>query len=153
MLKFAVPFGGALLVVLAGALWFFVRRPPSALPSVQPQEFSALEGLAERAARQVLPEAGATQQTVKLTVPKEKIESETSRVKTLASEFGGSAVASPLGDGGADLLVQLPAERSAAFLAAVTGSGKPQRSMPALASTDKVFVEVILLEDVPAPAL
>ena len=152
MPKFVVPLGGALLVVLAGALWFFVRRPPSALPAVQPQELLALEGLAERAARQVLPEAGATQQKIKRTVPKEKIESETVRVKTLASDFGGSAVASPLGDGGADLLVQLPAERSAAFLAAVADPGKPRHLMPALANTDKVFVEVILLE-VSAPAL
>jgi hypothetical protein len=154
MRKFIVPLGGALLFALAATLWFFVRRPPSSSPSSsgQPQEFSALQGLAERAAKQVLPEAGAAQQKVELTVPKEKIESETSRVKSLASDFGGSAIASPLGDGGADLLVQLPAERTAAFLAAVTDPGKSRPPLPALANTDKVFVEVILQEG-PAPAL
>lgn len=152
MPKFIVLLGGALLFVLAASLWFFVRHPPSSLPAGPPQEFSALRGLAERAAKQVLPEAGATQQKVELTVPKEKIESETSRVKMLASDFGGSAIASPLEDGGADLLVQLPVERSAAFLAAVTDPGKPRPPMPASTSADKVFVEVIL-QDVPAPAL
>jgi hypothetical protein len=152
MPKFIVPLGGALLFALAATSWFLARRPASSIPSGQPQEFSALRGLAERAARQVLPEAGATQQKVELTVPRKKIDSETSRVKMLASDFGGSAVASSLGDGGADLLVQLPAERSAAFLAAVTDPGKPRPPMPAPTGTDKVLVEVIL-EDVPAPAL
>ena len=152
MPKFIVPFGGALLVALAATAWLFARRPPSPLPAGRPQEFSALRSLAERAARQVLPEADAARQKVELTVPKEKIESETSRVKMLASDFGGSAVASPLGDGGADLLVQLPVDRSAAFVAAVTGPGKPRSPMPASTGADKVFIEVIL-EDVRAPAL
>lgn len=152
MPKFIVPLGGAVLVVLAAAWWFFTRRPASPLPAGQPQEFSALRSLAERAARQALPEAGAAGQKVELTVPKEKIESETSRVKMLASDFGGSAIASPLGDGGADLLVELPVERSAAFLAAVTTDpGKPRSPMPASTGAGKVFVEVIL-EDVSAPA-
>lgn len=153
MPKFIVPLGGALLFVLAAAMWLFVRRPPSSLPGgQQPQEFSALRGLAERAARQVLPEPGATQKKVELTVPKEKIESETSRVRVLATDFGGSAVASPLGNDGADLLVQLPVERTAAFLDAVTHPGKPRHPLPASSGTDRAFVEVIL-QDVPAPAL
>lgn len=152
MPKFIVLLGGALLFVLATSLWFFVRRPPSSSPAGQSREFSALRGLAERAARRVLPEAGATQQKVELTVPKENIESETRRVKMLASDFGGSAIASLLGDGGIDLLVQLPVGRSAAFLTAVTNPGKPQPPMPTSTSADKVFVEVIL-QDVPAPAL
>ena len=119
-------------MVLAATLWFFIRRPPSSLPGGhQPQEFSALRGLAERAARQALPEPGATQEKVELTVPREKIECETSRVKVLASDFGGSAIASPLGNDGADLLVQLPVERTAAFLDAVTHPGKPRRHLPA----------------------
>ena len=131
MPKFIVPLGGALLFVLAATLWFFARRPPSPLPPGRSQEFSALQGLAERTARQMLPEARATQQKVELTVPKEKIENETGRVKMLASDFGGSAIASPLEDGGADLLVELPVERSAGFLAAVTDPGKPRPPMPA----------------------
>ncbi|MBW0001056.1 MAG: hypothetical protein JO015_18335 [Verrucomicrobia bacterium] len=133
-------------------LWVLTRNPSPPIRAEQPDEFSALRGLAERTARQVLPEAGVTRQKVELTVPKARIEDETSRVKTLAAGFGGSAIASPLGDGGADLLVQLPVERSAAFLAAVAGPAEPRLPMPASTSADKVFVEVIL-EDVPAPAL
>lgn len=152
MRKFVAPLGGGVLVALAVVSWFFVRRPPPPLSAGQPQGFSALQILADRAARQALPEAGAAQQQVELRVPKEKIESEINRVKALASDFGGSAVASPFGSGGADLLVQLPAERCAAFLAAVTDPGKPCQPMPASTNTDTVFVEVILAEP-PGPVL
>lgn len=152
MRRFIVPLGGAFFFVLAATLWFFTRKPSPPIGAEPPDEFSALRGLAERTARQVLPGAGVSRQKVELTVPRKQIESETSRLKTLAADLGGSAIASPFGDGGADLLVQLPAERSAAFLAAVTDPGQPRLPLPASTGADNVFVEVIL-EDVPAPAL
>jgi hypothetical protein len=151
MSKRLVRLAGAVGLVCTVGLWVVVRRKPPVLPP-RPEEFSALRGSVERAASQVLPGSGVTQQKVELTVPRAQIDRETSRVKGLAADFGGSAVASPADGGGADLLVQLPAERGAAFLEAVKDARKPGEMMPAPATVDKIFVEVVL-RDLPASPL
>lgn len=128
--------------ILAVALVAFWPRPQAA-PDLAPLN-QYLEGTAEK----VIAMSKVADATIELKVSRSELEAQVTRIKDLATKFGGTAVAESDSQGGADLLAQIPAQLADQFVEAVrvTPKDTPEKLPTPGAKMALVEVKVVSAE-------